>query len=120
MATADPATLPRLMLRCGTEDRLVAQNERFVQACAKHGVALDSDFGPGDHEWGYWDREIQTVLDWLAIEPELVLGVPGLLGQEALELGAQLLGGGQRAVRRRPAGCPGGRAGTRRTAAPAN
>jgi S-formylglutathione hydrolase FrmB len=67
VATADPATLPRLMLRCGTEDRLVAQNERFVQACAKHGVALDSDFGPGDHEWGYWDREIQTVLDWMRI-----------------------------------------------------
>jgi putative tributyrin esterase len=62
---ADPATLPRLMLRCGTEDHLVAQNERFVRACAKRGVALDSGFGPGEHEWGYWDREIRTVLDWL-------------------------------------------------------
>jgi S-formylglutathione hydrolase FrmB len=53
------------MLRCGTEDHLVAQNERFVRACATHGVPLDSGFGPGEHEWGYWDREIQTVIDWL-------------------------------------------------------
>jgi len=65
VATADPATLPRLMLRCGTEDHLVAQNERFIRACEKNGVALDSGFGPGEHEWGYWDREIQTVLNWL-------------------------------------------------------
>jgi S-formylglutathione hydrolase FrmB len=67
VATADPATLPPLMLRCGVDDALVAQNERFARACAQHGVALDSGFGPGDHEWGYWDREIQTVLDWLPI-----------------------------------------------------
>jgi S-formylglutathione hydrolase FrmB len=65
VSTADPATLPRLMLRCGTEDHTLAQNERFVQACEKHGVPLDSAFGPGAHEWSYWDREIQTVLDWL-------------------------------------------------------
>ncbi len=65
VSTADPATLPRLMLRCGTEDHLVAQNERFVRACARHGVALDSGFGPGAHEWGYWDAEIRTVIDWL-------------------------------------------------------
>jgi len=65
LATADPAVLPQLMLRCGTEDHLLAQNERFVAACAAHGVRLDSAFGPGEHEWGYWDAEIQVVLDWL-------------------------------------------------------
>jgi putative tributyrin esterase len=62
---ADPATLPRLMLRCGTEDHLVKQNERFVAACAKAEIDLDSGFGPGAHEWAYWDAEIQTVLEWL-------------------------------------------------------
>jgi S-formylglutathione hydrolase FrmB len=69
VATADPATLPRLMLRCGTEDHLLAQSERFVAACAEHGVALDSGFGPGAHEWSYWDAEIRTVLDWLRPVP---------------------------------------------------
>jgi putative tributyrin esterase len=66
LATGDPAGLPRLMLRCGTEDhsRNVRHNERFISACAERGVPLDSGFGPGGHEWDYWDREIRTVLDW--------------------------------------------------------
>jgi putative tributyrin esterase len=66
LAIADPAALPRLMVRCGTEDHLRAQNERFVAACASHGIPLDAEFGPGAHEWSYWDREIQTVIEWLA------------------------------------------------------
>jgi putative tributyrin esterase len=67
VGTAEPAGLPKLLLRCGTEDHLLAQNRRFVQACARSGVELDSAFGPGEHEWGYWDTEIRTVLDWLPI-----------------------------------------------------
>ncbi|MGX6608382.1 alpha/beta hydrolase [Micromonosporaceae bacterium Da 78-11] len=68
ISSADPAALPSLMLRCGTEDHLVAQNERFVAACATAGVALDPGFGPGAHDWAYWDAQIQTVLDWLPIK----------------------------------------------------
>jgi S-formylglutathione hydrolase FrmB len=67
LEVADPAVLPKLMLRCGTEDHLVAQNKRFVAACANRGIPLDADFGPGAHEWSYWDREIQTVLEWLPL-----------------------------------------------------
>jgi putative tributyrin esterase len=67
LATADRDALPRLMLRCGTDDHLVAQNERFVAACRTHGIPLDAEFGPGAHEWAYWDREIQTVLEWLEL-----------------------------------------------------
>ena len=62
---ADPATLPRLMLRCGTEDHLARHNERFVTACAAAGVPLDAGFTPGEHEWSYWDEQIQPVLDFL-------------------------------------------------------
>ncbi|OJF11414.1 alpha/beta hydrolase [Couchioplanes caeruleus] len=60
--------LPRLLLRCGTEDHLVAQNERFVATCHRYGVAIDAEFGPGAHEWGYWDVQIQNVLDWLPLK----------------------------------------------------
>jgi putative tributyrin esterase len=56
---------PRLILRCGTEDPLMAQNERFAAACEKQGIALDAKFGPGAHEWGYWDVQIQDVLSQL-------------------------------------------------------
>jgi putative tributyrin esterase len=65
---ADPGTLPRLMLRCGTEDHLVAQNQRFVAACAAAGVPLDAAFGPGAHEWSYWDAQIQDVLEFLHLQ----------------------------------------------------
>jgi len=60
--------LPRLLLRCGTEDHLLGANQRFVAACREHDVDLDADFGPGAHEWGYWDTQIQTVLDWLPLK----------------------------------------------------
>ncbi|GID92718.1 alpha/beta hydrolase [Amorphoplanes digitatis] len=60
--------LPRLLLRCGADDHLVAQNERFVAACHEHGVAIDAAFGPGAHEWSYWDAQIRAVLDWLPIK----------------------------------------------------
>jgi putative tributyrin esterase len=71
LETADPAELPELMLRCGSEDHLVAQNERFVAACAENRVRLDAAFTPGAHEWSYWDREIQTVLEWIRPGSEL-------------------------------------------------
>jgi S-formylglutathione hydrolase FrmB len=62
---AEPAELPRLMLRCGTEDHLVKQNQRFVAAASAAGVSLDADFGPGEHVWQYWDDQIRVVLDWM-------------------------------------------------------
>ena len=57
--------LPRLMLRCGTEDHLLAQNRRFVQACARADLELDAGFGPGGHTWEYWDQQLPGVLDWM-------------------------------------------------------
>jgi S-formylglutathione hydrolase FrmB len=68
VATVDRRELPRLMLRCGTEDHLRSANERFVAACRQHDVDLDAAFGPGAHEWSYWDAQIQTVLDWLPLK----------------------------------------------------
>ena len=56
------------MLRLRHGGPLWPQNERFVAACREHGVDLDADFGPGAHEWGYWDTQIQAVLDWLPLK----------------------------------------------------
>ncbi|MGK5677966.1 alpha/beta hydrolase [Actinoplanes sp. URMC 104] len=64
LSTADGASLPRLMLRCGTGDHLFAMNERFAHECARAGIPLDSEFEPGGHEWSYWDRHIPRVLDF--------------------------------------------------------
>ena len=68
VAAAGDRALPRLLLRCGTEDPLLAANERFVAACREHEVDLDAGFGPGGHDWGYWDIQIQAVLDWLPLK----------------------------------------------------
>ncbi|GIF13129.1 alpha/beta hydrolase [Actinoplanes teichomyceticus] len=62
---ADPRRLPRLMLRCGTEDDLLAQNRRFVAACRANGVELNARFGPGEHAWEYWDEQLPAVIDFL-------------------------------------------------------
>ncbi|MDT4986982.1 MAG: putative tributyrin esterase [Micromonosporaceae bacterium] len=69
LARADPATTPapRLYVCCGTEDPLYAENLTFRDACRSKGVPLTVDFGPGEHEWGYWDTKIQDVLAWLPL-----------------------------------------------------
>ncbi|MFD1719919.1 alpha/beta hydrolase [Amnibacterium endophyticum] len=64
----DAASAPRLFVCCGTEDALVDGNHRLVEALEARGVDLTTDFGPGDHEWGYWDAHIRDVLDWLPLE----------------------------------------------------
>lgn len=58
--------LPRFFIACGTEDVLYQDNQSFM---ARFGKALDIDYreGPGGHEWGFWDKYIRDVLDWLPI-----------------------------------------------------
>ncbi len=68
VAGADPASLPALHVSCGTKDDLLADNRRFVAACERAGVPVDTDFGPGDHDWAYWDTRIQDVLAWLPLD----------------------------------------------------
>jgi S-formylglutathione hydrolase FrmB len=67
LARADPAVLPALYLCCGTEDELIGDNRGFEEACGAAGVPIKTDFGPGAHDWAYWDDRIQVVLDWLPL-----------------------------------------------------
>lgn len=64
---ADPAGLPALYQYCGTEDALYRENIAFRDTCSAKGIPLKVHFGPGDHQWSYWDSEIRAVLDWLPI-----------------------------------------------------
>jgi len=56
---------PRLYQCCGTEDFLYADNVRFRDAVRKLPFDHTYEEGPGEHEWGYWDRMIQRVLKWM-------------------------------------------------------
>lgn len=64
---ADPAALPALYTVCGAQDPLVAGQETFVARARERGVPVDAHVHPGEHEWGFWDRHVQDVLDWLPI-----------------------------------------------------
>ena len=58
---------PILFQACGTEDGLYADNIQFKETCDKTHMDLTTHFGPGGHDWGYWDEQIQHVLEWLPI-----------------------------------------------------
>jgi len=59
---------PALYAWCGTEDFLYGQNLRFRDRARAVGLDLTFEEGPGTHEWGYWDRQIQRVLEWLPLK----------------------------------------------------
>ena len=57
--------LPRLYFHCGTEDVLCQDNHNFQKHLLKLGIKHVYDEGPGEHEWGLWDRQIQRALEWM-------------------------------------------------------
>lgn len=65
-AAAAKGPKPRLYQWCGTAEDLYEGNVRFCKHAQKLGLDLRYEEGPGTHEWKYWDRQIQVVLDWLA------------------------------------------------------
>jgi putative tributyrin esterase len=68
LSELDPNTAPALSICCGTEDFLIESNRTFADALRAKGLPIAADFGPGDHEWGYWDARIQDVLSWLPLQ----------------------------------------------------
>ena len=58
---------PMLYQCCGTEDFLYEDNIRFRDWARELGLNLTYEEEPGTHEWGYWDKKIQRVLEWLPL-----------------------------------------------------
>ncbi|WP_438433135.1 alpha/beta hydrolase [Gorillibacterium sp. sgz500922] len=58
---------PLLYQCCGTEDFLYEDNQIFREHAGRLNLDLRYEEGPGEHEWGYWDRQIQRVLNWLPL-----------------------------------------------------
>lgn len=56
---------PRLYQCCGTEDQLYEDNLRFREFVRKLPLDLTYEEGPGEHNWGYWDKMIQNTLAWM-------------------------------------------------------
>jgi S-formylglutathione hydrolase FrmB len=58
---------PQLYQCCGTEDFLYEDNIRFREHCKNLNLKLTYEEEKGIHEWGYWDKKIQSVLRWLPL-----------------------------------------------------
>ncbi|MDT8715533.1 esterase family protein [Clostridium sp. 19966] len=58
---------PKIYSCCGTEDFLYENNIKFRD----HMKSLKFDYTyeeeGGTHEWGFWDKKIQSVLNWLPV-----------------------------------------------------
>jgi S-formylglutathione hydrolase FrmB len=59
--TAKPP-LPFIYVDCGTEDRLVESNRRFMQALYAAKIPYEYRELPGAHTWPYWDGQVQQLL----------------------------------------------------------
>ena len=58
---------PMLYQCCGLEDFLYEENTNFKEYANKLGYDLTYSEEHATHDWAYWDKKIQDVLDWLPI-----------------------------------------------------
>jgi S-formylglutathione hydrolase FrmB len=50
---------------CGTEDGLLYCNRSLRDTLIDKGFNVTYKEAPGDHNWEFWDAEIQPVLEWM-------------------------------------------------------
>ena len=61
-AAAARGPFPHLIIDCGTEDTLLAENEALHQLLLERGVAHTYTARPGNHDWLYWQEAIRYQL----------------------------------------------------------
>lgn len=59
--------IPELYIICGIEDPLYRGNQKFKKHLENLKINHTYDEEPGTHEWGFWDKHIQKVLEWLPL-----------------------------------------------------
>jgi enterochelin esterase-like enzyme len=57
-----PGPVPRLMLGCGTEDRLFANMVELHKLLTARGIAHEWLTAPGSHTWAYWSSVLEPML----------------------------------------------------------
>jgi putative tributyrin esterase len=62
LSAARVAGLPYFYLDCGTEDLLAAYNQQFATILRDKKIPHEYRELPGDHNWAFWDRQVQEVL----------------------------------------------------------
>lgn len=59
---------PKIYMTCGKQDFLLQLNKDFYNYLIQYGVTADFIEEEGSHEWGFWNRAIKRVIDWLPVE----------------------------------------------------
>ena len=64
--------LPKLYAWIGEQDYLFENNQHAIANIKTLGYDVTFETSPGEHEWYYWDKKIERVLEWLPIhyQPE--------------------------------------------------
>jgi S-formylglutathione hydrolase FrmB len=62
LSAAGISALPYIYLDCGTEDILITDNARFAAILQEKKIAHEYRQLPGNHNWQYWDQQVQEVL----------------------------------------------------------
>lgn len=62
MTAARGATLPYFYFDCGTEDPLFSFNPSFAALLREKKIPHEFRQLPGNHNWAYWDQQVQEVL----------------------------------------------------------
>jgi len=57
--------VPKLYMACGTEDFLYRSNLHVKQVMEAKQADLKYVEDEGGHDWNFWDKYIQDILDWL-------------------------------------------------------
>ncbi len=63
-----PERAPRIYMACGTEDFFIGNNAHFADTYQDR-LPIEYHALPGEHNWDFWDRQLQEVLRWLPLEP---------------------------------------------------
>jgi len=56
--------MPKLYTTCGTEDFLFSANELLYEKVKNCSVSPQFEKFRGIHDWNFWDKHIQDVLNW--------------------------------------------------------
>lgn len=59
--------MPRFYAWCGEQDFLFEDNEKMIADLNQLGIAVTYSKSSGKHDWYYWDKQIEDVLEWLPI-----------------------------------------------------
>jgi len=83
LTEARVSTLPYFYFDCGTEDspRIFSYNRELATLMLDKKIPHEYRQLPGDHSWGYWDRQVQEVLRIAANKMRQPPRMPGAMSK---------------------------------------